>query len=163
METAHAVSFENNHDETVEQRMDFDIQDGAQFVEGPSEHDGVGDQGSGESTNGNGSENESDSDSNSDSDDESPPTGKNKRRSSTRREPSEEKYSEDCFCSRDVGIHQCNAFERVDTCYKLMGIKYISNHKIVSKNPIGHRECRRDAFPDLENGFKDAFVDSPTC
>ena len=106
VETLHAVHYEDALDETVEQRLDFDIQDGAQFLEGPSDHEAVGDQGSGDSAGG--SEKGSDSDSNSDSDDEPPPTtGKNKRRNSNRRDASEEKYSEDRFCWRDVGINEC--------------------------------------------------------
>ena len=61
METNHDITFGDNLDETVEQRMDFELQNAATFPDGPTEPDGVARENSGDSTDGSVDEPESSS------------------------------------------------------------------------------------------------------
>ena len=76
METNHDVVLEDNLDETVEQRLDFEIDDGAQFLEGPDGNSGDEVEVSDDKSN-DGTDDESKSD-DSDSDDGSSGSGKSK-------------------------------------------------------------------------------------
>ena len=94
VETNHDITFEDNLDETVEQRMDFEPQNAAPFPDGPTEPDMIAGENSGDSTDGSDHESESSSD---DSEGGPGPSvkGEGSKSKKPRREASEERCGED--------------------------------------------------------------------